>query len=249
MGLFDFLKNEGPPLTKIDELNDDSKLKSNFKKFYFDCRKPALIKNGAANWSMMEKWTKDYLIQNAGDYMCSIISDSRPSVAEEQTTLKDYFANHPGKSTLTLDRYKPNDDKFFFKDIQIPNLFFNKNSISRFFFYHSIKDAGTLPHNHRDAFNILRDGEKHWVMFNADQQISPEGYQLMMKFFQKYPVGSHAKDWFRKELKTLTKKVDVVYECFQKSGDIVYVPEGYAHTVINKSDEVLGIVVETHRTS
>ena len=60
----------------------------------------------------------------------------------------------------------------FLKDIQIPNLFFNKNSITRFFFYHSIKDAGTLPHNHRDAFNILRDGEKHWVMFNADQQIS-----------------------------------------------------------------------------
>ena len=32
MGLFEFLKN-GVYLTKIDELNDDSKLKSNFKNF------------------------------------------------------------------------------------------------------------------------------------------------------------------------------------------------------------------------
>ena len=61
---------------------------------------------------MMEKWTKDYLIQNAGDYMCSIISDSRPSVAEANY-FERLFSNHPGKSTLTLDRYKPNDDKFF----------------------------------------------------------------------------------------------------------------------------------------
>ena len=61
----------------------------------------------------------------------------------------------------------------------------------------------------------------------------------MMKFFQKYPVGSHAKDWFRKELKTLTKKVDVVYECFQKSGDIVYVPEVPTKTELVSEDKHL----------
>jgi len=249
MGFFDLFKKEGAPLIEIDAVSFDEKDVSVFKNKYYNPKKPVLIKNGASNWSIMDKWSKEYLINNAGNYMCAVISDSRPAVANEHTSLKDYFENHAGKSTLTLDRYKPSNDKFFFRDIKMPNLFFSKNNISRFFFYHSIKDAGTLPHNHRDAFNILKDGQKHWVMFDANQKTSPKGYQVMMDYFQKYPTGSHAKDWFRKELKTLTKKVDTAYQCIQKPGDIVYVPEGYAHTVINITDEVLGIVIETSRKS
>ena len=42
----------------------------------------------------------------------------------------------------------------------------------------------------------------------------------------------------------LAKKLDHVYTCTQNAGDIVFIPNGFCHAVLNKS-EVMGIVFET----
>ena len=39
-------------------------------------------------------------------------------------------------------------------------------------------------------------------------------------------------------------KVDTVFCCTQEAGDIVFIPDGYCHAVLNKT-EVMGIVFET----
>ena len=83
-------------------------------------------------------------------------------------------------------------------------------------------------------------------MHDADKAKSPKGFDLLVESYKKFPPGKHAKDWFRKELPKVAKKVEL-FECIQKDKDIVFVPENYCHTVVNISDEVLGIVVETLR--
>ena len=247
MGLFDFFVKKDLRISKIDEIHYSKIDKFFFLSNYFKPRKPLLIKEGADSWPLIKNWSKEYIIDNYGDYSCTVISDSRPAHSNLKTTLTDYFKNHKGKSTLTLD-FDPMKSKFFLKGLKFPNMYFSKKEIHRFFFYHSVKNAGTLPHVHRDAFNILRKGEKRWIMHDADQDISPVGFELLKESYVKYPPGSHAKDWFRNELNKVSRKTDL-FECYQTDKDIVYVPENFCHTVVNISDEVLGIVVETIRNS
>jgi ribosomal protein L16 Arg81 hydroxylase len=245
MGIFDLFQNKPAKTIPMDEIHYSKLNKERFISEYFIPRKPVLIKEGAKNWPLSKLWTKQYIIDSYGEYQCNVIHDSRPASSKHKTNLKDYFLNHKGKSTLTLD-FEPTKSTFFLNGLKFPNRLFSKKDINRFFFYHSVKNAGTLPHFHKDAFNILRKGEKRWVMFDSDENVAHAGYNLLGHIYKKYPQGTHAKDWFSSDLKKTSKKVRVS-ECFQKDTDVVYVPVNYAHSVINISDEVLGIVVETNR--
>ena len=246
MGVFKNIFSSKPQLTiRMDEIHYSKLDKNYFISNYFKPRIPLLIKEGAASWPMINNWSKEYILNNYGEYKCTVISDSRPAHSKLKTTLSDYFKNHKGKSTLTLD-FDPLKSIFFLKGLKFPNLFFTRKEIHRFFFYHSIKDAGTLPHVHRDAFNILREGEKRWVMHDADGNKSPIGLELLKYSYIKYPPGTHAKDWFKNELNKVAKKT-ALFECYQTGSDIVYVPENFCHSVVNVSEEVLGIVVEILR--
>lgn len=231
---------------QMDEVYIDKKNSDLFLENYFTPRIPLLIKGGANNWPLMSKWTKEYIIKGMGKYECTVVTDSRPAASKEKCSLREYFEQHPGKSTLTLEKFNREKPAGFFSDIPLNTPFFSKNLIARYFFFHAPKDAGTLPHFHMDAFNILQQGVKKWILFDADPKTSPEGYKLLQKFHIKYPSGTHAKDWFRKESGKLGKKGLTIYECNQQAGDIVFIPIHYSHAVLNLS-EVMGLVVERFR--
>ncbi|MCB9187986.1 MAG: hypothetical protein H6599_01765 [Flavobacteriales bacterium] len=235
-------------LHKIDEIKFDSSNIDLFFSNYFHPRIPVLIKDGASDWPLMWKWNKGYIIQKAGKYPCAIVEDSRPAASRKSDTIENYFSKHIGKSTLTLLPYHKTNILPILKDIPIPNLFFNDKNIHRYFFYHAPKDAGTLPHKHRDAFNILKSGEKKWIFHDASNSSSKEGESLLDHYFNMYPIGTHAIDWFEKELPAIINKLEItkVYECIQQPGDIVYIPSEYMHTVLNLS-EVMGMVLEINR--
>ncbi|MFT4644724.1 MAG: hypothetical protein ACI8ZX_001131 [Planctomycetota bacterium] len=158
--------------------------------------------------------------------------------------MKYFFKNHLDKGTLTLSDYDKNQLPKYLKDIPMPNLFFSKRAIYRYFFFYSPKNTGTLPHNHGDAFNILTKGSKEWLFYDAKKSTSPGGNKELSKTFKKYPIGSHAKIFFAKELNSLNKRMNDLSICTQEEGDIIYVPRHYAHAVLNKKD-VMGIVFET----
>lgn len=242
MGIFNLFKPK-KTLIEIDQLCIQDKML--FESQYKNPRVPVLLKGAAKDWPLFTKWSKDYITNNMGSYVCKIIQDSRPAYAKDQTTLKFYFDKLKNVSTLTLDPFIQNKPPLFYRDIKTPNPFFATKEIQRFFFFHSIKDAGTLPHNHGNAFNILQDGEKEWVFYDASQTHNINGYQTLIESNKEYPPGTHAKDWFRKEIPKLLKKVDKVFCCTQEAGDIVFIPKGYCHAVLNKS-EVMGIVFETY---
>ena len=245
MGIFDLFQNKPAKTIEMDEFHYSKLNKETFLSEYFIPRKPLLIKEGAKDWPIVDLWTKEYVNEKFGYYKCTIVKDSRPAMARESTTLKKFFKNHKGQSTLTLES-NPMKVSFILKGLKLPNLFFSRKDINRFFFYYSVKNAGTLPHYHKDAFNILREGKKKWVMFDANEEIAPKGYNLLAEGYKRYPKGTHAKDWFLIDLPKISRKLPV-YECQHEGSDIVYVPWLFSHAVLNMSDEVLGLVVETNR--
>ena len=213
---------------------------------YFLPRVPCVIKGGINNWPLMQKWNAQYISKAFGDHTCTLVSDGRPAYSKEQSTLKKYFEETGGKSTLTLENFQRDEMPCFFKDIPFPNPLFTQENARRYFFFHAPKDGGTLPHLHHDAFNMLIYGEKRWILHDAGRQSCPEGNLVMRGYMQSYPPGAQAKDWFENEADTIHEKVDVAYECIQGPGDIVFVPVEFSHTVLNHS-EVIGLVVERVR--
>ena len=242
-------KTEGVhKMLELDEVFFDELNINKFYEKYYEPRIPVLIKEGASNWALMEKWNLSYLEKKYGNYLCTVVSDSRPAAATQKVSLKKYFRNYKGKSTLTLQKYVPHLEQAFLGYVPIPNLFFSEETIFRFFYYHSLKDAGTLPHRHKDAFNILQSGSKQWVFHDASPNKAPSGFEKMIQFHKSYPSGAHAKDWFENELINLPKSLPnvQVYQCTQQAGDIVYIPLEYSHTVLNLT-EVMGVVFECER--
>lgn len=240
--MFNFFKKKS--LIKTAEIEISKDFKKQFMETYYENRVPVLIKNAAQNWPLMSLWNQDYIVANNGSYICTLVEDSRPASANSKTTLKNYFEKNSDLSTLTLENLNLKNKPNFLKDVKLPNEIFSEADIYRFFFYNSNQNQGTLPHNHGDAFNILQTGKKHWIFYDADKLLAPKGFEEMQASFKKYPSGSHIKQYFEKELKSLAAKLPDTMECIQKPGDIVYVPRGYAHAVLNL-ENVMGLVFET----
>jgi oxalate decarboxylase/phosphoglucose isomerase-like protein (cupin superfamily) len=97
-----------------------------------------------------------------------------------------------------------------------------------------------------EVFNLLQQGNKKWIMFDADPDIATEGYKLVDGYRKQYGKNAHARDWFNKEIALLTQKIKLVYECNQQPGDIIYIPVNYCHAVLNGS-ESMGLIVEINR--
>jgi hypothetical protein len=240
--MFNLFKKK--PIKKVEEMEITKDNISIFFNKFYKPRVPLLIKGGANNWPLIKKWNTTYISEIAGTQACTIVEDSRPAFAKEQTTLRFFFNNLIHKGTLTLTNYDNKNLPKFLKDIPLPNLLFSKKDIYRYFFYFGPDKSGTLPHNHGDAFNILSSGTKEWLFYDANKAEAPKGQKEMLKTLREYHIGSNASDYFKKEISSLNKRIDDVSMCTQEAGDIIYVPRQYSHAVLNKSD-VMGIAFET----
>jgi len=234
----------------MDEIEVTEGNRNTFIVNYVQKRVPVLIKNGIKNWALMTKWNREYVAENFGSYTYTVVKDSRSGVASDnnfKTTLKDYFANHPDGSAFLRDVYDEKKPPLFFKDIELPNLFFRSEEIASYFFYHAPNQGGALPHKHPfEVFNLLQQGEKKWVLFDADSLTSPQGDLLIQEYKEQYGKNVLSKEWFKNELPQLNNKINPVFECNQQAGDIVYIPVNFCHAVLNLS-EVMGLIVEVSR--
>jgi len=97
----------------VDEICINHENKNLFIDNYYLPRVPAVIKGGAKEWPLIKSWTDEYLIKEYGDYLCTVVNDSRPAYSKEKSTLKNYFKNHSEKSTLTLELYDKNISTYF----------------------------------------------------------------------------------------------------------------------------------------
>ncbi len=236
------------PCLPIECVNAGDLTYQDFVKDYFEPRKPALFRNACADWDFIRRWTQDYLREKMGDFECTIARDSRPAYSEEICSLSEYFEHYAHLSTMTFKSYDAghSDLPVFLQDIPLPNPFFSQQDIGAYFFFHANAQGGSLPHCHMDAFNLLQYGTKRWIMWDADPDISPEGWRLLKQCHAQYGTGTFSYDWFANGPEQVRQEGVATYECEQQAGDIVFIPEHYSHAVLNMSENQ-GMVVITKR--
>ena len=233
---------------KIDEVPAKHMTHQFFMEHFFNTRTPVLLKNACLNWDFMHKWTKDYLSSEMGDFQCTIARDSRPSSSKEQCSLKKYFENYAHLSTMTFESFDPDNEQLprFLHDIPLPNPFFTQKDINAYFFFHANTGGGSLPHCHMDAFNLLQYGAKRWVMYDADPDIAPKGWETLKQCHLEYGPGTFSRDWFIDGPQQVCQSGINLYASEQQAGDIMFIPEHFAHTVLNLAENQ-GMVIITQR--
>ena len=106
--------------------------------------------------------------------------------------------------------------------------------------------------NHRLGDDLKESIKKGSKLSIAASSFSIYAYEALKKELDKidelrfiFTSPAFIEENFKKEVPKLPNKVDAVFCCTQEAGDIVFIPKGYCHAVLNKS-EVMGIVFETH---
>lgn len=83
--------------------------------------------------------------------------------------------------------------------------------------------TGAPIHFHTHAYNLLMYGKKRWV-------VSPPRHAAYSK--------QHITTWMQSNPLPADKAATARYECIQLPGDIVYVPDSWAHGVLNLAESV-----------
>jgi hypothetical protein len=87
--MFNLFKKK--PIKKVEEMEITKDNISIFFNKFYKPRVPLLIKGGANNWPLIKKWNTTYISEIAGTQACTIVEDSRPAFAKEQTTLRFFL--------------------------------------------------------------------------------------------------------------------------------------------------------------
>lgn len=103
--------------------------------------------------------------------------------------------------------------------------------------YAGAKHSGTNLHIHSDALNYLVSGEKLWIMFPSTDMNNQFVEKHQMKYGQ---VTDSALIWFINNYQKLTQQeaLEHFFLFKQKSKEVVYVPAGWHHAVINLHDSI-----------
>lgn len=201
--------------------------------------KPLLLEGCLENWAALEKWDRDYLIRVCGD--------TAFSVGPVEMKLGDYF-----RYADLVREERPLylfDPKFADKvpelgvDFEVP-VYFREDLFSVLgeerpdYRWVIIGPAGSGSSFHVDpnstsAWNAVIRGSKKWVMFPPEVvppgvHPSPDGAEVAC------PVSII--EWFMNFYGATKKWKRRPVECVCKAGEVVFVPNGWWHLVINLED-------------
>jgi len=212
--------------------------------------KPTLLKSSVNKWGISH-WNENYIIKVAGNNPTNVTLYGRPVSKHILCTYKEFFNDYKSKGYYTFNKSKLglsilNVGPKFIKDIIIPNEF-KDYKFTQHIFFAGNSGTGALPHNHNTAVNLLVYGKKKWILFDASDN-NPQGKSLQQQYWNDYPYKNTttSSQWLEKEYNTSLKKYKdsggKVYEFIQESGDIVFIPNMWSHTVIN-INECMGITL------
>uniref|UniRef100_A0A0D6R3N9 JmjC domain-containing protein n=1 Tax=Araucaria cunninghamii TaxID=56994 RepID=A0A0D6R3N9_ARACU len=203
--------------------------------------KPVLIRDGLANWAALNKWDREYLCEMAGDVEFA--------VGPVEMKLRDYFVYADSvKEERPLYLFDP---KFGEKvptlaeDYEIP-IYFREDLFSllgkerpdyRWLILGPARSGSSfhIDPNSTSAWNAVIKGSKKWILFPPDVvppgvHPSPDGAEVAS------PVSII--EWFMNfygETKHWKKRPT---ECICRAGEVIFVPNGWWHLVINLEDSI-----------
>ncbi|CAK9160835.1 unnamed protein product [Ilex paraguariensis] len=203
--------------------------------------KPVLLEGCLDNWDAFEKWDRDYLVEACGDV--------KFAVGPVEMKLEDYFRySDQAREERPLYLFDP---KFAEKvpalgsEYQVPEYFSedlfgvlgNERPDYRWII---IGPAGSgssfhIDPNSTSAWNAVIKGSKKWVLFPPDVvppgvHPSPDGAEVacpvsIIEWFMNFYNAT--KTWKKKPI-----------ECVCKAGEVIFVPNGWWHLVINLEDSI-----------
>ncbi|XP_057718851.1 arginine-specific demethylase JMJ22 [Arachis stenosperma] len=203
--------------------------------------KPVLLEGCIDNWDALENWDRDYLMQLSGDV--------KFAVGPVEMKLGDYFRySDQVREERPLYLFDP---KFAEKvpklgsEYEVPvyfreDLFGVLGSERPDYRWIIIGPAGSGSSFHVDpnstsAWNAVIKGSKKWILFPPDVippgvHPSPDGAEVaspvsIIEWFMNF-YGS-TKNWKKKPV-----------ECVCKAGEVIFVPNGWWHLVINLEESI-----------
>ncbi|XP_061372157.1 arginine-specific demethylase JMJ22 [Gastrolobium bilobum] len=203
--------------------------------------KPVLLEGCLDNWDALRNWDRDYLLQLCGDV--------KFSVGPVEMKLGDYFGySDQVREERPLYLFDP---KFVEKvpklgsEYEVPvyfqeDLFVVLGNERPDYRWIIIGPAGSGSSFHVDpnstsAWNAVIKGSKKWVLFPPDVippgvHPSPDGAEVaspvsIIEWFMNFYGAT--KIWKKKPI-----------ECICKAGEVIFVPNGWWHLVINLEESI-----------
>jgi hypothetical protein len=205
---------------------------------------PFVIKNGAANWPCMSKWSLDFLSERYGhqevltDIQATDIKvDFKKAQRVELSTLDEYIAEIKGETKKYL-RFAPfiQNNKELEQDLDLSWLsqfksFHAQGPIYHFFLGRS-GSRSRLHCANSDNFFTQVIGKKNWLLLppNAFFAVHPQNYRSALNFESDLDLRGGV-DHNRYPLAAKLSPIEVTCE----EGDILYIPPYYWHDVLNES--------------
>ncbi|PWA95472.1 F-box domain, cyclin-like protein [Artemisia annua] len=212
-----------------------------FVRDFEEPNKPVLLEGCLDNWPAMEKWDREYLVEVCGD--------ERFAVGPVKMKLDEYFLySDQVREERPLYLFDPkfaNKVPILGKDYEVPE-YFNEDLFSVLgderpdYRWIIIGPAGSgssfhIDPNSTSAWNAVVKGSKKWVLFPPD--VVPPGVHPSSDGAEvACPVS--ITEWFMnfyESTKTWKKKP---VECVCKAGEVIFVPQGWWHLVINLEDSI-----------
>lgn len=203
--------------------------------------KPVMLEGCMDNWEAMNKWDKEYLVKTCGDV--------KFSVGPVEMSLQDYFRySDQAREERLLYLFDP---KFGEKvsvlgsEYQVPE-YFKEDLFSVLgnerpdYRWVIIGPAGSgssfhIDPNSTSAWNAIIKGSKKWILFPPEVvppgvHPSPDGAEVacpvsIIEWFMNFYGAT--KDWKKKPI-----------ECICKAGEVIFVPNGWWHLVINLEESI-----------
>ncbi|XP_051152452.1 arginine-specific demethylase JMJ22 [Andrographis paniculata] len=203
--------------------------------------KPVLLEGCLDNWPAMRNWDRDYLIRVCGE--------ARFSAGPVEMKLEDYFRySDQVREERPLYLFDP---KFIDKvpqlgeDYEVPSYFdedlfgvLGKDRPDYRWIIIGPAGSGSSFHidpNSTSAWNAVIRGSKKWILFPPDVvppgvHPSPDGAEVacpvsIIEWFMNFYGAT--KSWKKRPI-----------ECICRAGEVIFVPNGWWHLVINLEDSV-----------
>jgi len=212
-----------------------------------DRTKPVIIRGAAA--TLERQWTTERTLERFHGRRLKVAHHARSAASAHVMSLAEYLAylDAPDDGELPPQYLMHGVDERdtaqeLVSSLDLPDATDLVGGVSFYRLYVGRQQTGSLPHNHKPAFNVLLQGRKRWALYIGD---SPEQTQeLVDESIRGYPHGSQIEPWFRDECPRLRERKGVAfYELVQQAGDTLYIPDQFLHAVVNL-ERVLGLVIQ-----
>jgi tetratricopeptide (TPR) repeat protein len=211
-----------------------------FVKEYASIGKPVIVHGVIDDWPARQSWSKSALLKARGSARVNIANSSVITMRQigdadrsTRVALSEYVEEVMAQSTNE-------DPPYLFKTKQLPKLsddykhpalfdnftWTHKQREDKALFFLGPKHSGAYFHHHSAAFNALVHGSKAWYLLPPLAHYGPE-------------VGT-MREWLRVHSQGLPT---APLRCVQRSGEVLFVPSGWQHGVLNLENSV-GIAIE-----